>query len=78
MAIFLPGSAPIQTVGKTCSLCDAPAICIALLKIRVFEPNSDKIVVTEIDLAVCEQHSYKMTIQVDKTLKLDKKALFII
>lgn len=76
MSLFLPFVTPPQA-HRICSLCDMPAMYTAYLRIRVFEPGQNKLVATELDLYVCEQHASRMEIQIDKTLKVEKKTLII-
>ena len=78
MSLFLPFQNQIQPqYQKICGLCDLPAAYLAIIKIRIFDPATNKLVATELDLAVCEQHADRMDIQIDKILKLEKKAIVI-
>lgn len=78
MSLFLPfGPSPVLQTYRICSLCDKPAMYTAYLRIRAFDPGYSKTVATEIDLYVCEIHAACMDIQIDKTLKAEKKTLII-
>lgn len=76
MALFLPGSS--FQVPSICALCDAPSSHTAVLRIKVFDPATSKLIATEIDLEVCDKHADKMDIQIDKTVKSQKKTIFLI
>lgn len=75
MAVFLPG---LTHPRDLCSICDAPAAYIAVLRIRITDPGSSKMVASDIDLYVCEAHADKMDIEIQKSLKVDKRRAIII
>jgi hypothetical protein len=74
MAIYLPG---ITHPRDLCSLCDNPARYVAILRIKITDPFTSKMIATEIDLYVCELHAVEMDIEIDKTLK-DAKRIIIV
>jgi len=78
MSLFLPfaQSHSLQTI-KICQLCDLPAAYTAFLRIRCFDPDSNKLVATEIDMSVCEKHALTMDVQIEKTIKAEKRTLII-
>ena len=74
MALFLPGFTHPREI---CSLCDAPARFLAVIRIRITDPLTSKMIATQIDLYVCEQHSVEMEIEVLKSLKDNKKIIIV-
>lgn len=76
MALFLPGSS--FQIPSICALCDKPSAFNAILRIRAYDPLTNKLIATEIDLEVCAEHAGKMDVQIDKTLKPLKKIQLII
>lgn len=77
MALFLPGNVPLHVIAP-CSLCDSPALYVAILKIRVFDQTTNKLVATSIELSVCQAHADKMDVCIDKIVKDDRKQLIIV
>jgi len=75
MALFLPG---FTYPREICSLCDAPSRFLAILRIRITDPLTSKMIATEVDLYVCEQHSIEMDIEIHKTLKDSSKKIIIV
>lgn len=74
MSLFLPGMMPIQT---PCSLCDLPAVYMAIIKVKISDASTSKVVATAIDLRVCERHADRMDIQMDKVLHVEKKVILL-
>lgn len=73
MSLFLPFSNPSAHSQKTCSLCDLPALYVAIIRIRISDPSQTKLVATELDFAVCQIHADKMDVEFDKTLTAEKE-----
>jgi hypothetical protein len=66
MAIFIPGR-PLDL--SICSLCDDTAIGIIIVLMMITDKMPDKVIQSEVQMAVCEKHWISMPISIDKTKK---------
>ena len=72
MAIIIPGR---ELDLSICSLCDEDAIGIIMVLVMVRDKFPDKMIETQVEFSVCEQHSLSMPISLEKTMRKAQKKI---
>ena len=71
--VFLPGI--IYPNFDICALCDERALYTTVVRIKISDQFTAKLISQEIEMMLCEQHANKMEIQIDKFSRMQRKLI---